>query len=154
MSTADKLQRLRQTKKDIKTAIEYKVGEIGDIPFSEYAYRLAPEIIQHPNMVARYSPKGRTNQDSDRDCLYDLTGNGYDISLKNFGWSLMSGYGGFSLALGPTESKNSSLNYKTLTNSKLEVNGILNTIVLSDTGGSNKNYLKTRVFNLMFLLFV
>lgn len=95
MSTADKLQRLRQTKKDIKAAIEYKIGEIGDIPFSEYAYRLAPEIIQHPKMVGRYSTKGKTNSDTDRNWLRDKSGNGHDVELKNFAWSGMSGYGGF-----------------------------------------------------------
>lgn len=45
-------------------------------------------------LVARYSAKGRSNDDFNRDILPDLTGNGHDIILKNFGWSKNSGYNG------------------------------------------------------------
>lgn len=45
--------------------------------------------------VARYSAKGRTNQDSNRTILPDLTGNGHDITLNNFGYDGMSGFGGY-----------------------------------------------------------
>lgn len=43
--------------------------------------------------IASYRTAGKTNQDADRDVLKDLTGNGHDIVLKNFSYSLGSGYG-------------------------------------------------------------
>lgn len=42
--------------------------------------------------IAYYRTAGKTNQDADRDVLKDLTGNGHDIVLKNFGFTLGSGY--------------------------------------------------------------
>ena len=41
MATSNKLTRLSQTKLDIKNAIEDKGQEIGDIPFSQYADKIA-----------------------------------------------------------------------------------------------------------------
>lgn len=43
--------------------------------------------------IASYRTAGKTNQDADRDVLKDLTGHGYDIQLKNFGFAFGSGYG-------------------------------------------------------------
>lgn len=48
-----------------------------------------------PKPIARYSAKGKSNTDSDRAILRDLTGNGHDIVLNNFAFNTMSGYGGF-----------------------------------------------------------
>lgn len=53
--------------------------------------------ISYPGLIAAWSAKGKSNEDSDRDVLYDLTGNGCDISLKNFAYDLMSGYGGYNI---------------------------------------------------------
>lgn len=47
--------------------------------------------------VARYECYDKTNEDSDRDILTDLSGNGHDISLKNFLFSEGSGYGKYLL---------------------------------------------------------
>lgn len=46
-----------------------------------------------PKPIASYRTAGKTNEDTDRDVLKDLTGNGHDIVLKNFSYSLGSGYG-------------------------------------------------------------
>lgn len=43
--------------------------------------------------IASYRTAGKTNEDTDRDVLKDLTGNGHDIVLKNFGFAFGSGYG-------------------------------------------------------------
>ena len=48
------------------------------------------------SLVAAWSAKGKTNDDEDRAILKDLTGNGHDITLNNFAFSGMSGYGGYS----------------------------------------------------------
>lgn len=45
------------------------------------------------HLIASYRCKGKTNDDIDRDVLKDLSGNGHDIVLKNFGFAFGSGYG-------------------------------------------------------------
>lgn len=47
---------------------------------------------QHPNMVGRWSARSKTNSDADRDILKDLSGNERDIVLKNFAFTVDSGY--------------------------------------------------------------
>lgn len=49
-----------------------------------------------PKPIASYRTAGKTNEDTDRAVLKDLTGNGHDLQLKNFAWSGMSGFGGYS----------------------------------------------------------
>lgn len=49
-----------------------------------------------PKPIASYRAAGKTNEDADRAVLKDLTGNGHDLQLKNFAWSGMSGFGGYS----------------------------------------------------------
>lgn len=51
--------------------------------------------IIYPGLIAAWSAKGKTNDDADRAILKDLTGNGHDITLNNFAYSGMNGYGGF-----------------------------------------------------------
>lgn len=51
--------------------------------------------IKYPHLIAAYSAKGKSNSDKDKDILKDLTGNGHDITLHNFAFTGMSGYGGF-----------------------------------------------------------
>lgn len=49
-----------------------------------------------PGMIARWSAKGLTNEDMSTNPVWkDLTGNGYDLQMKNFGWARMSGVGGY-----------------------------------------------------------
>lgn len=55
------------------------------------------ELYREIKPIARYSAKGRTNQDADRETLWDLSGNGYDIKLNNFGFIDGSGYSNDSL---------------------------------------------------------
>ena len=51
--------------------------------------------ITYPGLIAAWSAKGKSNDDADRAILHDLTGNGYDLTLNNFAFGGMSGYGGF-----------------------------------------------------------
>lgn len=47
-------------------------------------------------MIARYSALGLTNEQMAENPVWkDLTGNGLDLQMKNFGWSGMSGVGGY-----------------------------------------------------------
>lgn len=61
-----------------------------------YAANKRSDDIIYPGLIAAWSAKGKTNEDSDRNVLKDLTGNGHDITLNNFAYSGMSGYGGYS----------------------------------------------------------
>lgn len=56
---------------------------------------VANNNLKYPGLIAAWSAKGKTNEDVDRNVLKDLTGNGHDITLKNFAYSGMSGYGGY-----------------------------------------------------------
>lgn len=51
--------------------------------------------IVYPGLIAAWSAAGKTNDDEDRAILKDLTGNGHDITLNEFAFSEMSGYGGY-----------------------------------------------------------
>lgn len=64
-----------------------------------YAANLGRGDIIYPGLIAAWSAKGKTNEDVDRNVLKDLTGNGHDITLNNFAYSGMSGYGGYNLNL-------------------------------------------------------
>lgn len=55
----------------------------------------ATNKLVYPGLIAAWSAKGKTNDDVDRNVLKDLTGNGHDITLYNFAYSGMSGYGGY-----------------------------------------------------------
>lgn len=47
-------------------------------------------------MIARYSALGLTNEEMSTNPVWkDLTGNGYDLQMKNFAWDGMSGVGGY-----------------------------------------------------------
>lgn len=49
-----------------------------------------------PGMIARYSALGLTNEQMATNPVWvDKTGNGYDLQMKNFAWSGMSGVGGY-----------------------------------------------------------
>lgn len=48
-----------------------------------------------PKPVGLYSAKGKTNADTDKDILYDLSGNGNHIKLYNVAFNGMDGYGGY-----------------------------------------------------------
>lgn len=58
----------------------------------------ATNKLVYPGLIAAWSAKGKTNEDGDRNILKDLTGNGHDITLNNFAYSEMSGYGGYSFS--------------------------------------------------------
>lgn len=46
-------------------------------------------------LIGAWSAVGKSNEDSDRDVLKDLSGNGHDFHLYGFNFGGMSGYGGY-----------------------------------------------------------
>ena len=102
-TVADKLMKLVQTKSDIRQALLDKGFNVPDtMPFSGYADQSrrfpcnAKDFPDIPGMIARWSAKGLTNEDMSTNPVWkDLTGNGYDLQMKNFGWAGMSGVNGY-----------------------------------------------------------
>lgn len=63
---------------------------------SMFRRRLLMQKAQYmslPEPIAKYEAYNRTNESDGREILTDLTGNGNDIQLYNFGYALGSGYG-------------------------------------------------------------
>lgn len=84
---------------------------------------VANNNLKYPGLIAAWSAKGKTNEDVDRNVLKDLTGNGHDITLNNFAYSGMSGYGGCNY--GKTEYHLTSTSWYETILSKTPVNGRL-----------------------------
>jgi hypothetical protein len=82
------------------------IGNINAIPFRRFrgGGGVAP-FPSIPGMIARYSALGLTNEQMAENPVWkDLTGNGYDLQMKNFAWKEGSGisdvYPGFILGDG------------------------------------------------------
>lgn len=69
---------------------EIRLGVPGDSSGSARPY-IDPELLKHVKMAI--STWGKTNDDPDRTVLKDLSGNGNDMRLLNFGFAGNSGYG-------------------------------------------------------------
>lgn len=98
------------------------------------ALKKSDSNINYPGLIAAWSAAGKSNDDADRNVLRDLTGNGHDITLNNFAFSEMSGYGGYAYkafiypwAIGDRNfiDVNRNRNYFTLTFSKLKNSAFL-----------------------------
>lgn len=72
---------------------EIRLGVPGDSSGSARPY-IDPELLKHVKMAI--STWGKTNDDPDRTVLKDLSGNGNDMRLLNFGFAGNSGYGLYS----------------------------------------------------------
>lgn len=100
---SDKLMRVINTKEDIRQALISKGYDVPtSIPFKEYAKMIldlpcnADSFPDIEGIVARYSALGLTNEQMAENPVWkDLTGNGYDLQMKNLAWGGMSGVGGY-----------------------------------------------------------
>lgn len=132
MSTiSGNLALLQRTKAGQRALLEemYPDMDFSTVPFREYG-RLFTGRKYVPGFVGGWKAYGRSNSEdaSTRDILPDYSGNGRDIRLYNFGFSGMSGYGGYS-----QENYNFSLNSNT--NFTIENTGT-KTIVRKSDGDS------------------
>lgn len=91
-----------------------------------YAANLGRGDIVYPGLIAAWSAKGKTNDDVDRNILKDLTGNGHDITLKNFAYSGMSGYGGYSTDFTKSISTNKNESFDLITYNKIHYIKVIN----------------------------
>lgn len=73
------------------------LGNINAIPFRRrFGGGGGTPFPYIPGMIARYSGAGLTNEQMATNPVWkDLTGNGYDLQMKNFGWAGMSGVNGY-----------------------------------------------------------
>lgn len=95
--------------------------------------------------IASYRTAGKTNEDTDRTILKDLSGNGHDIVLKNFGFAFGSGYGVYDTNVTSIvmNSSNYSLTVKPLGNPpKIRIAFSVSGLPNKDTG---YNYLRISV---------
>lgn len=67
-----------------------EIQSVKEAMYNEYL--TATNALQN-HIIADYECYDKTNEDEDRDVLKDLSGNGHDIQLYNFGYEGMSGYG-------------------------------------------------------------
>lgn len=131
-TVADKLMKLVQTKSDIRQALLDKGFNVPDtMPFSGYADLIrrfpcnAKDFPDIPGMIARWSAKGLTNEDMSTNPVWkDLTGNGHDLQMKNFGWAGMSGVNGYDQNFNRWGYGNLHNATETHTSNKIELNVI------------------------------
>ena len=73
------------------------LGNINAIPFRRrFGGGGGTPFPYIPGMIARYSGSDLTNEDMSINPIWkDLTGNGHDLQMKNFGWAGMSGVNGY-----------------------------------------------------------
>lgn len=67
-----------------------EIQSVKEAMYNEYL--TATNTLQN-HIIADYECYDKTNEDEDRDVLKDLSGNGHDIQLYNFGFAEGSGYG-------------------------------------------------------------
>lgn len=67
-----------------------EIQSVKEAMYNEYL--TATNALQN-HIIADYECYDKTNEDEDRDVLKDLSGNGHDITLYNFGFAEGSGYG-------------------------------------------------------------
>lgn len=99
MSTiSGNLALLQRTKAGQRALLEemYPDMDFSTVPFREYG-RLFSGRKYVPGFIGGWKAYGRSNSEdaSTRDILPDYSGNGRDIRLYNFGFTGMSGYGGY-----------------------------------------------------------
>lgn len=94
------------------------------------ALKKSDSNINYPGLIAAWSAAGKSNDDADRNVLRDLTGNGHDITLNNFAFSEMSGYGGYNTNFQLNWSNASGGTISSISKNKL---------IISSTNGSYGN---------------
>lgn len=89
-----------------------------------------------PGMIARYSALGLTNEEMSKTPVWkDLTGNGYDLQMKNFAWGGMSGVDGYKFNFLANEwvidnNQSKKYSYKIVINNKQNIIQLCNRINL------------------------
>lgn len=73
-----------------KKLTDEEIESVKEAMYNEYL--TATNALQN-HIIADYECYDKTNEDEDRDVLKDLSGNGHDITLYNFGFAEGSGYG-------------------------------------------------------------
>lgn len=73
-----------------KKLTDEEIQSVKEAMYNEYL--TATNALQN-HIIADYECYDKTNEDEDRDVLKDLSGNGHDVTLYNFGFAEGSGYG-------------------------------------------------------------
>lgn len=123
------------------------IGNINAIPFRRrFGGGGGTPFPYIPGMIARWSAKGLTNEDMSTNPVWkDLTGNGYDLQMKNFAWAGMSGCDGY------TESFSKIIvNYQSEINSNTKITitgGRATAVNIRYNGNTFNSYIKVTGLN-------
>ena len=98
------------------------IGNIDNLEYPSTSYIDEDETVRYglpseltDKVKAIWIPYGKSNEDEDRDIIYDLSGNGNNLELTGFQWTKDSGYSEYSIDFLDWKS-NSKMNF---TSSKL-----------------------------------
>ena len=94
--------------------------EVENVREAMYEELLTATNALQNHIIADYECYDKTNEDEDRDVLKDLSGNGHDIQLYNFGFAESSGYGKY--ATNFSKFSNQDKDYNTATKDKITIN--------------------------------
>lgn len=103
-----------------------------------------------PKPIASYRCYEKTNDDEDRDILKDLTGNGHNIQLYNFGFAEGSGYGKYTNDFSKFSAHPDNVGQVLYAKNKIQVTGNIKNSFLTFNYSSNMelNSMKIKVSNL------
>lgn len=108
-----------------------EIQSVKEAMYNEYL--TATNALQN-HIIADYECYDKTNEDEDRAVLKDLSGNGHDITLYNFGFAEGSGYGLYST---------NYLNYTTVP-SRCDFTITNTKIIINEVFVSNANFIETK----------
>lgn len=112
------------------------------------ALKKSDSNINYPGLIAAWSAKGKSNDDADRAVLRDLTGNGHDLTLNNFAFSGMSGYGGYNTDFNKWSSFSNIASLLEKTKTRIKINRIYSTSAFMSTT-KNENVEKYKITGLV-----
>lgn len=112
------------------------------------ALKKSDSNINYPGLIAAWSAKGKSNDDADRAVLRDLTGNGYDLTLNNFAFGGMSGYGGYNTDFTKWSSFSNIVSLLEKTKTHIKINKIYGTSAFMSTT-KNENVEKYKITGLV-----
>lgn len=107
--------------------------------------------IKYPGLIAAWSAEGKSNTDSDRGILKDLTGNGYDLTLHNFKFDGNDGYNSFGTSLNNWLFYGDNSIYQTIKQNNKYVSSIgryLGYIIYTSKENSGNDIIKFKIFGL------
>lgn len=103
-----------------KILTDEEIAQVKSRMIAEYEEKTGDRYDETGALIADYEAYDKTNEDDSRAVLEDLTDNGHDINLYNFGFTEGSGYGKYATDF--SKFYNQFKDYNIVTNSKFIIN--------------------------------